>query len=174
MSLLDVCRLLNINDWNRTTNKFIIYNTYFYLIISALSSTDSSTTLQTRGEGCFCFTRSGSIVSFRMASLWIRATRCEKRHVEKASCRRLKQKTRFQMWFLFIFCFWMAILPQGSHDQLQWWRSSSSYSCPLGCPSARTSGGSSCMEYGGGRAPTVLWSPEGKLRAQVHKKKTEM
>lgn len=59
-----------------------------------------------------------------------------------------------------------AILPQGSHYQLQWWQSWWSCSYPPGYPSAQKSVGSSCMEYGGGVALTVLWSPEGMNKSR--------
>lgn len=38
-----------------------------------------------------CFTRSGSNISFRIASLLMRATRCENRHVEIVSCGTLRK-----------------------------------------------------------------------------------
>lgn len=113
-----------------------------------------------------CFTRSGSNISFRIASLLMRATRCEKRHVEIDSCKRFK-KTYFK-WLFTCKLFYMTmfvrndILPRGCHYQLQLWQSLSSYNYLLGYLSAQMSIGSSCMECGDGLCLIMLWWPEGK------------
>lgn len=62
-----------------------------------------------------CITRSGSTISFRIASLLMRATRCEKRHVEIDSWRRLKEKRSsvcflFQNFWIWQWLFWQCHL----------------------------------------------------------------
>lgn len=89
------------------TNKLIILyiSTNFYIITAPKPSTHVGGMAE-RKAGTITlapwhfFTRSGSNISFRIASLSMRATRCEKRHVEKDSCRRLK-KNMLQM-FVFL------------------------------------------------------------------------
>lgn len=108
--------------------------THFYIITLTISYTDCSKTQNThvgrmakRKEGTItlapwhfglkiddCFTRSESNISFTIASLLMRATRCEKRHVEKDSCRRWKKENISNICFLRKFFFilqWLLAMP---------------------------------------------------------------
>lgn len=114
------CKLLKQDDQHIiVTNKLIIHyiSTNFYIINPPLYIKPSTHVggMADRKAGTITlapwhfFTRSGSNISFRIASLSMRATRCEKRHVEKDSCRRLKKKHASNVCFLM--SQWLLALP---------------------------------------------------------------